>query len=123
MLPPVRGVGVVLVLVFLLTAPAAAADGASFWSVSKVLRRLDGAAVQVGPRKVRIHSATTLCAGHGKSVRRAGARMWQQFNCTYTTFTRALVDKDLDFRLQVRDGTHFALSQAHWVRGALASGS
>jgi hypothetical protein len=122
MLPSVR-VGVVLVMLLLLATPAAAADGGSFWSVGKVLRRLDNAVVQVGPRKVRIDSATTLCAGYGKSVRRASVRMWQHFNCTYTTFTHALVDKDLDFRLHVRDRTRFVLSDAHWVRGALASGS
>jgi hypothetical protein len=122
MLPPVR-VGVVLVVVLLLVTPAAAADGGSFWSVGKVLRRVDGTSVHVGARTLRIDDATTLCAGYGKSVRGASGRMWQHFNCTYTTFTRALVDKDLDFRLHVRDRTRFVLSQVHWVRGALASGS
>jgi hypothetical protein len=117
-------VGVVLVLaLLLLAAPAGGADSAPFWSAGKVLRRLDNAVVQVGTRKVRVDSATALCAGYGKFVRRAGVRQWQHFNCTYTTFTRALVDKDLDFRLHVRDRTRFTVSDARWVRGALPNGS
>ncbi|HEY6835120.1 MAG TPA: hypothetical protein VI142_01505 [Gaiellaceae bacterium] len=115
-------VGVVLVLALLLATPAASAGGGSFWSVGKVLRRLDNAVVQVGRRKVRVDSATALCAGYGKSVRRERVRRWQHFNCTYTTFTRVLVDKDLDFRLHVRDRTRFTVSDARWVRGALPSG-
>jgi hypothetical protein len=115
-------VGVVLVLALLLATPAASAGDGSFWSVGKVLRRLDNSYVQVGQRKVRVDSATALCAGYGRSLRRAHIRRWQHFNCTYTTFTRALVDKDLDFRLHVRDATRFTVSDARWVRGALPNG-
>jgi hypothetical protein len=119
---PIMRVGVVLVMALLLATPAAGADRGSFWSVGKVLHRLDHAVVHVGQRKVRVDSATALCAGYGKSVRPARVRMWQHFNCTYTTFTRALVDKDLDFRLHVRDRTRFTVSDARWVRGALPNG-
>jgi hypothetical protein len=116
--------GVVLLSLWLLLALPAVGDAAvPYWSIGKVLRRLDGTAVQVASRKIRIDSDTTLCGGYGESIRRAGVRMWRHFHCTYTTFTRALVDRDLEFRLHVRDATRFSITNAHWVRGPLASGS
>src|SRR5436190_15188849 len=109
--------GVVLVAVLLLAASTAGAAAGPYWSVGKVLRRLDGAKIQVGSRKVRVESETTLCAGYGASIRRGRVRVWLHFICTYTTFTKALVDKDLEFRLHVRSATRFSISDAHWIVG------
>jgi hypothetical protein len=89
------------------------------WSISKVLRRVDGATVRVGLRKVRIDSESTLCSGYGSSIRRGRVGLWRHFNCTYTTFTRRGVDRDLEFRLHVRSATRFTLSDAHWVSGVV----
>jgi hypothetical protein len=111
--------GVVLAAVVLLTAIAAGTCAAAtpYWSLGKVLRKLDGRAIQVGTRTVRVNSETTLCAGEGASIRRRRVRMWRHFACTYTTFTRAGADRDIDFRVQVRGTSRFAVTDAHWVRG------
>jgi hypothetical protein len=101
-------------LVFAAASPAAEAS-APYWSLAKLLRRLDGARIHVGSRTVRVVSASTLCAGRGHSVRRKGVRKWNRFICTYTTFTKAGVDKDLDFRVRVLGVKRFAISGAHWV--------
>jgi hypothetical protein len=112
--------GVVLVALALVAAAASTADAAQsavpFWSMDKVLRKLDGDWVRVGSRRVKIHSETTLCSGRGASVRRNGVRMWRRFLCTYTTFTKAGVDRDLEFRVRVLSRTRYALWDAHWVR-------
>ncbi len=113
--------GVVLAVFLIVAAPAAAATSARYWSTAKVLRRLDGAKVSVGARVVRVRSATTLCAGQGTSVRHHGIRLWRRFVCTYTTFTKAGVDRDLDFRVRTISGTRFVVWDAHWVRQARAS--
>jgi hypothetical protein len=109
---------VVFALALLFVAPAAPGPTISYWSVGKVLRRLDGTSIVVGARSVRIHSETTLCAGEGVSVRRSGVRMWRHFACTYTTFTGGSVDRDLDFRLHVRSAQRFVVSDAHWITGS-----
>jgi hypothetical protein len=114
MLPRVR-VGVVLA-VFLLLAPSAGAQtSASYWSIGKVLRKLDGDRIHVGTRRVRVVSESTLCSGEGPSIRRRGLRMWRRFACTYTTFTKGGVDRDIDFRVRVRSATRYAVTDAHWV--------
>ena len=113
--------GVVLVAFLVVAAPATATTAGRYWSTAKVLRRLDGAKVSVGARVVRVRSATTLCAGQGTSIRRHGIRLWRRFVCTYTTFTKAGVDRDLDFRVRTISGTRFAVWDAHWVRQARAS--
>lgn len=119
MLPGMRAGGVLIALV-LIAAAASAADAARsavpFWSIDKVLRKLDGDWVRVGSRRVRVHSDTTLCSGRGASVRRNGIRMWRRFLCTYTTFTKAGVDRDLEFRVRVLSRTRYAVWDAHWVR-------
>ena len=97
--------------------PAAARASTSYWSVAKVLRWIDGVQIRVGTRRVRLDGETTLCSGQGVSVRRAGVRRWRHFACTYTMFTRGLVDRDLDFRLHVLSATRFSVTDAHWVRG------
>jgi hypothetical protein len=117
-----RGVraGVVLIALVLVAAAASTADAAQsavpFWSMNKLLRKLDGDWVRVGSRRVRIHSETTLCSGRGASVRRNGIRMWRRFLCTYTTFTKGGVDRDLEFRVRVLSSTRYAVWDAHWVR-------
>ena len=108
-------------MVFLVVAASAsAATSPRYWSTAKVLRRLDGDKVTVGSQVVRLRSATTLCAGQGTSVRRQGVRLWQRFVCTYTFFTKAGVDRDLDFRVRTLGATRYAVSDAHWVRQARA---
>jgi hypothetical protein len=116
MLPGMRA-GVVLVAALMLAAATAGASSPPYWSVGKVLRRVDGVAIQVGSRKIRVDSETTLCAGYGTSVRRGRLRLWRHFTCTYTTFTKALVDKDLEFRLHVRSAARFSVTDAHWIVG------
>ena len=112
--------GVVLIAL-LLAAPAVADAAVPYWSIGKVLRRVDGATIRVGTRKVRIESDSTLCSGYGTSIHVGRVRMWRHFGCTYTTFTRAGVDRDLDFRLHVRGVTRFSIADAHWIRGITGS--
>jgi hypothetical protein len=107
--------GVVLAVLLFLATPVAAQTSVRFWSVDKVLRRLDGAWIHVGERRVRVHSDTTLCAGRGASIRRDGVRRWRRFVCTYTTFTKAGADRDVDFRVRVLGKTRYSLYDAHWV--------
>jgi hypothetical protein len=109
--------GVVLVTLVLLSAGTASAArvGVPYWSVTKVLHRIDGARIHVGTRTLRIDGYTTLCAGRGPSIRREGVRRWRRFICTYTTFTKSGVDRDVDFRVRVLGTTRFAIYDAHWV--------
>jgi hypothetical protein len=110
--------GVVFIAVLIAAAPTFAATPARYWSTAKVLRRLDGAKVTAGARSVRIRSATTLCAGEGTSIRSHRIRLWRRFVCTYTTFTKAGVDRDLDFHVRTIDATRYDVFDAHWVRPA-----
>ncbi|MFL5923523.1 MAG: hypothetical protein ACJ75Q_00200 [Gaiellaceae bacterium] len=115
--------GVVLVVLSLLAAaPAAGGTTDRYWSTAKLLRKLDGAKVLVSSRTVRIRSATTLCAGRGISIRRRGVRLWSRFLCTYTTFTKGGVDRDLDFRVRVRSATRVTIWDAHWIPTPRAGG-
>jgi hypothetical protein len=108
--------GVALVVIVLaVAAPAGARALRSYWPVSKVMRAIDDVRVRVGTRVVRIHKETTLCSGEGPSIRRRGLRRWSRFACTYTTFTKRGVDRDLDFRVRVLGTTRFAITDAHWV--------
>ena len=109
--------GVVLAVFLLLATAAAASTSGRYWSIGKVLRRLDGVRIHVGTRTVRVDSESALCSGEGPSIRRQGVRRWQRFVCTYTTFTRAGVDRDIDFRVQVRGTTRYVVTDAHWVGG------
>jgi hypothetical protein len=105
-----------LVAALLFAVPAALASSSQYWSITKVLRRLDGAKTRVGTHTVRIDSETTLCAGRKSSIRRNGVRMWRRFACTYTTFTKSGVDRDLDFRVSVLSARRYAILDAHWVQ-------
>jgi hypothetical protein len=109
--------GVVLATALLLAASPAGAATTPYWSIGKVLRQLDGARIRVGSRHVRVDSETTLCDGYGTSIRRGRLRLWRHFTCTYTTFTKVLADKDLEFRLHVRSATRFSISDARWIVG------
>jgi hypothetical protein len=107
---------VLLAAVLLLAVAAAPAQAAEpYWSITKLLHRIDRTRIHVGTRTVRIDGFTTLCAGRGPSIRRDGVRRWRRFICTYTTFTKSGVDRDLEFRVAVRGVTRFAISDAHWV--------
>jgi hypothetical protein len=109
-----RGVAVILGLLAV-AAPAAAHDVPYFWSVAKVMRVTDDVRVRVGKNVVRIHAETTLCAGQGTARRRSGVRRWRHFACTYTTFNRRGIGRDLDFRLHVLGVRKFLITDAHWV--------
>ena len=109
-------VGVLLIVLLLAFAtPAAGRALRWYWSMAKVMRAIDDVRVRVGTRVVRIHSETTLCSGEGPSIRRRGIRMWGRFSCTYTTFTRQGVDRDLDFQVRVTGVRRFVIRDAHWV--------
>jgi hypothetical protein len=41
--------------------------------------------------------------------------MWRRFVCTFTTFDRQGVDRDLDFRVRVTGTTRFVVLDPHWV--------
>jgi hypothetical protein len=107
--------GVVLAVLLLAAAPSTSRAAAVYWSADKVLRMIDGKTLQLGSRKVRLRADTTLCAGQGDSIRRGGSKMWRRFACTYTTFTKSGVDRDLEFDLRVRGATRYSISGAHWV--------
>jgi hypothetical protein len=99
----------------MLLAPSTHAVAPAYWPLDKVMRTLDHASIVVGARRVPVRSATTLCAGVGQPIRRNGNRMWHRFACTYTTFTRAGVDRDIDFRVYVQSRTRLGIASAHWV--------
>jgi hypothetical protein len=98
-----------------LASGVAASTTDAYWPVAKVMARIDDAHVSVGGRRIRVVSASTLCSGEGRSLRRRGIRMWRLFACTYTTFTKRGVDRDLDFRVRIRDARRFTIFDAHWV--------
>jgi hypothetical protein len=111
--------GVVVVIaavtVALASASRASAVTAYYWSIPDVLRRIDGARVPVNGRVVRVKSESALCSGVGPSRRGRGVRTWQRFLCTYTTFTKAGVDRDLEFRVWVTGPRRFKIYNAHWI--------
>ena len=107
---------VALVFVFAV-APTAAQASVPYWSLGKLLRRIDGARVHVGSRTIRIVRESTLCAGRGRSIRRHGVRRWRRFICTYTTFTKSGIDRDLDFKVRVLGVKRYRIYDAHWVSG------
>jgi hypothetical protein len=96
-------------------APAAAADVRAYWSVAKVMRAIDNARIHIGGRVVRVDSDTTLCGGRGAVRTVRGIRRWRLFACTYTTFTKQIVGRDLDFRVRTRDARRFVITDARWV--------
>lgn len=108
--------GFVMALCLLvLASPAAAQVSARYWTVGKVMRMIDNVRISVHGRIVRIESESTLCSGEGPFIRRRGIRRWHRFACTFTTFTKLRVDRDLEFRVRVRSKTRFVVFDAHWV--------
>jgi hypothetical protein len=111
-----RVAAALIIALVVATGPAVVqAAPARYWSLAKLLRRIDGARIHIGTRTVRVVSASTLCAGTGASIRRDGVRRWRRFICTYTTFTKAGVDRDLDFRVRVLGVRRYRIYDAHWV--------
>ena len=106
----------VIALLLALGEPAFGRALRWYWPMAKLMRAIDDVRVRVGTRVVRVHAETTLCSGEGPSIRRAGTRRWSRFSCTYTTFTKQGVDRDLDFRVRVTGLKRFVISDAHWVR-------
>jgi hypothetical protein len=102
-------------LVLALAAPAYGEAATAYWPMAKLMRRIDDVRVRVGTRVVRIHSETTLCSGEGRPIRRRGVRMWSRFWCTYTTFTKQGVDRDLEFRVDIVSTRRFVIRDVHWV--------
>jgi hypothetical protein len=41
--------------------------------------------------------------------------MWRRFLCTYTAFTKAGPDRDLEFRVRILSKRRYLLRDAHWV--------
>jgi hypothetical protein len=106
-----------IVLTVFAAASSSAQAAVPYWSVTKVLHRIDRARVHVGARTVRIDKDTALCAGRGSSIVVKGVRRWRRFLCTYTTFTRSGIDRDLEFRVRVLGKLRYRISDAHWVTG------
>jgi hypothetical protein len=108
--------GVTLLLTGVLFASSALAAPAAFWPVPKLMRKLDGAALHVERRTIRVDTETTLCSGRGKAIRVGGERRWHLFHCTYTTFSPRGVDRDIDFRVWILDARRFRITNAAWVQ-------
>jgi hypothetical protein len=104
-----------LLLSMLLATPSTALASVPYWSMRKVLHRIDGKRIRVGTRTIRIDSDTTLCSGRGPSIVREGFRRWRRFDCTYTTFTKGGVDRDVEFHVRVLGRLRYAINDAHWV--------
>jgi hypothetical protein len=108
-------VTLILLVSMTLAQPAGGAGVAAYWPVPKLMRAIDRTAVSISGRRVRVDAETTLCAGRLASRRVRGVRAWRSFACTYTTFTRKGVDRDLDFRVRTLDSKRFKITDAHWV--------
>jgi hypothetical protein len=105
----------VLLVVLVLAGPARAATATRYWTLAHAMRAIDGVRIRVGTRVVRIGTDSTLCSGEGRKIRRHGVRMWHRFACTYTTFTKKGIDRDLEFQVYVIGRTGFAIRDAHWI--------
>jgi hypothetical protein len=96
-------------------APAGARAAAPMWSIATVLSRIDGAKVVIGHWSGRVKAETTLCSGVGASRRWSGVRHWRHFTCTWTVFDRkGLVDRDVTFRVDTVDRTHFVIADGRF---------
>jgi hypothetical protein len=111
-----RGVALLL-LAFVLTAPAAAHERGAFWTATKAMRAVDDARVRVGSTVARVKVETTLCSGEGRMTRRRGLRAWKHFRCTFTTFTASGPGRDLEFRVHALDERRIAITDARWIVG------
>jgi hypothetical protein len=110
--------GVVLMLLsFVLVAPAAGHERGASWPAAKTMRVVDGKRVRVGASVVRVDVETTLCSGEGRGTRRGGVRVWRHFRCTFTTFTALGPGRDVEFRVHPLDARRVAITDARWVVG------
>jgi hypothetical protein len=99
----------------LLPASAAAHRRAPYWSLAEVMERIEKARLVTPGRVVRIDMSTTLCSGSGASIRRRGVRRWRHFDCTYTTFTRGSVGRDVAFRVHPVGRRRFLITNVRWI--------
>jgi hypothetical protein len=106
----------VVLIVLAFPAGAGAAPG---WTLAHLMRALDGRVVSVDAHKVRVVADSALCGGEGRSRRVAGARRWTRFACTYTTFGRSGIERDLEFTVTVAGPERLRVSGAAWVPGLL----
>jgi hypothetical protein len=110
--------GVVLMLLsFVLVAPAAGHQRGVSWPTAKTMRIVDEKRVHIGTRVVRVDVETTLCSGEGQATRRGGVRVWRHFRCTFTTFTALGPGRDVEFRVHPLDARRVAITDARWVVG------
>jgi hypothetical protein len=86
------------------------------WTLTKMMRVLDGATVAVDEHRVRVSSETMLCSGSGRPLRTAGEPRWGSFDCTYTVFTGS-IDRDLEFRVDALGKTDYRVSDIRWIGG------
>jgi hypothetical protein len=108
---------VLMVLSLVLAAPAAAHTRGGYWPVAKVMRALDGERIRVGSKRVRVDSATSLCSGERRAMRRGGVRTWTHFRCTFATFTASGPGRDAEFRVHVLGPRRIGISGARWIAG------
>jgi hypothetical protein len=108
------GIGVVLSLLVLLTAATAQGADSRHWSLQKVMRKIDEMQIRVNRRVVRVESDSALCSGEGASIHRGGVRMWRRFACTFTTFTKRGIGRDLEFRIRITSATRFVVFDVRW---------
>jgi hypothetical protein len=99
------------------TPPAEAHRPGAYWPYRKLMRKLDGKAIRVGRRKVRLDASTATCLGVGRGIRRRGVRRWKHFNCTQPTFPPgAIVGPDVLFRVHALDRRRLVITNAHFTR-------
>jgi hypothetical protein len=98
------------------SAPDAAAHrGGGKWSLTTVMRRIDGAKVTIRRWSGRVRSVSTLCSGDGRGVIQRGTRRWQHFTCTWTVFNRrGGYDRDVTFRTHVLGTGRFVITDARF---------
>jgi hypothetical protein len=94
---------------------AAAHRGGGKWSLTTVMRQIDGAKVTIRRWSARVRSAGTLCSGDGRGVVRRGTRRWPHFTCTWTVFNRrGGYDRDVTFRVHVLGTRRFVITDARF---------
>jgi hypothetical protein len=104
--------------VLLLALPSPARVPPTYWTVDRMMRELDTTRVELKARAIRVETESTLCSGEGAPIRRGGTRMWRRFACTFTSFDRQGVDRDLEFRVRITGATRFVVRDAHWIGAA-----
>jgi hypothetical protein len=109
-----RAVTLAALLVVLAPPAATAHRGAPLWSLSTLMRRINGTPVSVGSWNGRVRPGATLCSGEGSVGRWGGVSHWRHFICTWTTFHAGALDRDMTFRVHTLSRTRFLITSAHW---------